>query len=151
MIGSEDKPVVGADGTEFGMYHLNSDGGATFPIEGGGYYYVSNSENGTDYPVDFDIASSRDLLAANLTGGVYAWQFDADHNVVGYKQLLNLTSGNCAGGATPWGTWVSCEERRMWGQCWQVDPAGVIPPRPTKVMGPLVSKRDCRGGITVIY
>jgi uncharacterized protein len=133
MLGAENGTVTATDGTALGPYHKSADGGQTFPIEAGGYYYVSNSENGQEYPIDFDIASDRKLLEANLTGGVYSFEFNANHELVGYKQLLNLTAANCAGGGTPWGTWVSCEERRMWGQCWQVDPSGVIPPAPTKV------------------
>lgn len=122
-------------------YHESADGGAVIPKAGGGYYYVSNSEQG-EYPVGFNItlddanANYRAGFPANLTGGAYSLEFDADHNLIGYEQVLANTAGNCAGGATPWGTFVSCEERREFGRCWQADPTGKIDARPTDVTGP---------------
>jgi secreted PhoX family phosphatase len=72
-------------------WHLAPDGGACIPRQGGGYFYVSNSE-------------------VPLVGGAAAIEFDDDAKVVGAKTLLRGTNVNCAGGATPWGTWLSCEE-----------------------------------------
>ena len=36
--------------------------------------------------------------------------FDADGTILGSYPILDGTLRNCAGGATPWGTWLSCEE-----------------------------------------
>ena len=93
-----------SDGTKSSLpFHSSPDGAAVFPLTEGGYVYVSNSE------------------VPNKGGGVYGVYFDDDGNIFDYKQLLKGTTRNCSGGATPWNTYVSCEEFSR-GQCWQVDP-----------------------------
>ena len=49
--------------------------------------------------------------------------FDATGAVVDYRMVLTGTSGNCGGGMTPWGTWISCEGGSS-GQMYEVDPSG---------------------------
>ena len=113
--------VVSDDGgTLATLYHAGADGGECIPkTDGsGGYYYVSNSEMG-EYPETYVATAVRKDYSDLLIGGVYSFEFTADHELIGYKKVLANTALNCHGGKTPWNTWISCEEHRQWGRCWQ--------------------------------
>lgn len=89
-------------------WHPAPDGGATFATQDGGWVYVSNSE-----------------LRSNA-GGVGALRFNSRGDVVDAYSILDNTTLNCAGGPTPWGTWLSCEEFTL-GQVYECDPLGIKP------------------------
>jgi secreted PhoX family phosphatase len=104
-------------GTGFG-YRIFPDGAATFvdPAVAGGWYLAVNHE------------------VPGGGGGVSSIRFAPDGTVVGAGSICANTSQNCAGGATPWGTWLTCEE---WdgGHVWECDPTGAQPARRRSAMG----------------
>ncbi|MFF0116821.1 alkaline phosphatase PhoX [Streptomyces prasinus] len=85
------------------VWHSAPDGGACY-ADGDGWIYVSNSE-------------------IPLLGGASAIRFRADGSVDRAYHILSGTNLNCAGGATPWNTWLSCEETFR-GRVFETDPYG---------------------------
>ncbi len=98
-------------------WHGSPDGGATFAMRDGGWVYVSNAE--------------IDVLRQ---GGVGALRFDAYGNLVDAYAIATGTTNNCAGGPTPWGTWLSCEEVDV-GLVYECDPTGQQLAVPAPAMG----------------
>lgn len=118
-------PVQLANGGESTyIWHRAPDGGAVIPQDDGGWVYVSNSEIPIIADECFDDPNSP---MCGEQGGVGAVRFDADGQVIDAYPVLQGTNNNCAGGLTPWGTWLSCEEN-FFGFVYECDPTGLNAP-----------------------
>ena len=104
IIARSSQPVIA--GRDY-KWHAAPDGGACFAAKDGGWIYVSNSE-------------------MRSTGGVGAIVFDVRGEIIDAYPILENTRDNCAGGATPWGSWLSCEEYNH-GRVWECYPDGKTP------------------------
>lgn len=98
------------------------DGAACFPTGDDGWIYTCNSE--------------VTAIFANDAGGVSAIRFDADGRIADAYPICPGSTSNCAGGPTPWGTWLSCEEPLdQKGRVWECDPTGQKDPVAHAAMG----------------
>jgi secreted PhoX family phosphatase len=84
------------------------DGMIAFPYKGD-TLLVRNHEQLPD--ADFPVRG-RDPFDPDDAGGVTAVVVSADRQAIREFTLLSGTRRNCAGGPTPWGTWLTCEEIR---------------------------------------
>ncbi len=113
VVAVTDDPVGPTDH----RWHWEPDGGAVFAMADGGWVYTSNSEVTPDNPYP------------QGWGGAGAIRFDAAGEIVDAYPILagsdtNPISNNCAGGATPWGTWLSCEEQGPIGRVFECEVGG---------------------------
>ncbi|HEX8647640.1 MAG TPA: alkaline phosphatase PhoX [Thermoleophilaceae bacterium] len=121
LVAKGGAPVVGTAYT----FPIFPDGAATYPLDDGGWILAVNSE------VPFAGG-----------GGASGLRFGPDGQVRDAYRILSGTSTNCAGGKTPWGTWMSCEEVDD-GHVWECDPAGEKPAVERPAMGTFKHEAVC--------
>jgi uncharacterized protein len=125
------------------------DGMAAFPRAAGGSVLVYNHEIGVDHHARHAVPALPGLTYDPVApGGCTVVEVDDDGRRVSEHVGLAGTSTNCAGGRTPWNTWLSCEEteeragqnglRRDHGYVFEVSPyvrEANLDPRPIKALG----------------
>lgn len=98
------------------VWPIFPDGAATFRTRDGGWILTVNTEVPTPFHLPLDYGDPGE-------GGASAIRFNGNGKIVDAYRILEGTSSNCAGGPTPWGTWLSCEETDE-GRVWECDPRG---------------------------
>lgn len=117
ILAQSGEPVPG---TNY-LWHGAPDGAGIFSQDDGGWIYTVNSE----IPINSPPA-----------GGASSIRFDAEGNIVDAYRVLSGTQFNCAGGVSPDGKWLSCEEDfGGHGAVWVCDPTGREEARRAEAMG----------------
>ncbi|MEU3199714.1 alkaline phosphatase PhoX [Streptomyces sp. NPDC006996] len=125
------------------------DGTAAFPGPRGSVLLVNNHEmDGPRDEAEFPVPLTEGLVYDPAApGGCTIVEVRPDGAVAEWVGIAG-TADNCAGGSTPWGTWLTCEENsdragengmtRDHGYVFEVDPAdrrANLDPRPLKFLG----------------
>ncbi|MEV0319387.1 alkaline phosphatase PhoX [Streptomyces sp. NPDC050658] len=92
-----------------GKVPSNHDGMAAFRGKRGGVHLVRNHENRHNGKIGVPTIEGLTYDPA-AKGGCTALALDRRNNVLDERVAIAGTAVNCAGGPTPWGTWLTCEE-----------------------------------------
>lgn len=122
------------------------DGTGAFPAASGATLLVRNHEQGTSGSPRV-VGPATHTYDPGAAGGTTTLRVDGNGGLVDEYVSLAGTHTNCAGGVTPWGTWLTCEETEAraggaltkdHGFVFEVDPANNARnknPFPLKAMG----------------
>lgn len=121
------------------------DGMAAFPGRGGASVLVRNHEVDVGDVAEDGLAPVRHVGGRvydpeALAGGTTTLVVNHDRRLIHHGVSLAGTLDNCAGGPSPWGTWLSCEESsetigKPHGYVFEVDPLAGGNPVPMVAMG----------------